>query len=524
MIAILVEDGGNASGASLRLLEHTYREAGFDWDRCRVRKVSSRVMRFGDPKSLFLVYKADHKVPNEQLAVDIDSTWGWLKDTKPSIVIAHGDLATYALNGLMKSASFRGSQTTITVNDHETPLMTTYAPAMVIKRWDWRPIMSVDLKRAKRMLDLGYHYPDYHFTVRPTAQECFTILGDLLYRANTSPTPVELAFDIETIARHMACIGIAWSATEAICIPLITKDNDDHNYFTEWEEVQITQMLRELQQHPNTIIIGQNYSYDTQFYARYWGYVPTNVVDTMTIQHTLFPGMPKALDFLSSMYCKFHVYWKDELKDYKRLPADEHVFWQYNCKDCVITFEAYQALKQLTIDLGFSEQVAFQLDLFYPVMQMMLRGVRMNLKLKGTISMELLDSIYEREMLIKDLLGETINVKSPKQMQKLFYEDLGLPVQKARTPAGYRPTTNGEALGKLAIKEPLIVPIVQAIDEIRSLNIFLSNFANAALDPDDRIRCSYNVSGTETFRFSSSKSVFDTGANLQTIPAGTDDD
>ena len=39
------------------------------------------------------------------------------------------------------------------------------------------------------------------------------------------------------------------------------------------------------------------------------------------------------------------------------------------------------------------------------------------------------------------------------------------------------------------------------------------------LDPDGRMRCSYNVSGTENWRWSSSKNVYGRGTNLQNITA-----
>ena len=54
----------------------------------------------------------------------------------------------------------------------------------------------------------------------------------------------------------------------------------------------------------------------------------------------------------------------------------------------------------------------------------------------------------------------------------------------------------------------------------RSLGVFLSTFCLMPLDTDGRMRCSFNVCGTETMRFSSSENAFGTGGNLQNIPKG----
>jgi DNA polymerase I-like protein with 3'-5' exonuclease and polymerase domains len=76
---------------------------------------------------------------------------------------------------------------------------------------------------------------------------------------------------------------------------------------------------------------------------------------------------------------------------------------------------------------------------------------------------------------------------------------------------------------KLVEKEPLIKPLTSLISDIRSLGVFLSTFVQAPLDEDKRMRCSFNLAGTETFRFASSANPFDSGTNLQNIPKGNED-
>jgi DNA polymerase-1 len=84
----------------------------------------------------------------------------------------------------------------------------------------------------------------------------------------------------------------------------------------------------------------------------------------------------------------------------------------------------------------------------------------------------------------------------------------------------HRPTTDEEALGLIAEREPLLLPITQKISEMRSLGVFLSTFVRAPLDIDGKTRCMFKVAGTKTYRFASSKNAFGTGMNLQNIPSG----
>jgi len=84
-------------------------------------------------------------------------------------------------------------------------------------------------------------------------------------------------------------------------------------------------------------------------------------------------------------------------------------------------------------------------------------------------------------------------------------------------------TCNDDALTTIGNREPVVRPICQAIQELRSLGKFKVNFVYALLDPDNRMRCMFDPTGTRTFRNNSAESAFHTGANLQTIPKGTEE-
>jgi DNA polymerase-1 len=194
--------------------------------------------------------------------------------------------------------------------------------------------------------------------------------------------------------------------------------------------------------------------------------------------------------------------------------------WVYNAEDCVRTIEIGEATDKIIHQLGLDAVNQFQQDMFYPVLQAMLRGVRVDTKVRGGFAVELQEEMSKRESYFRDILGHELNPRSNPQMLKLFYDDLGLPVQIKRGTG--RPTLDDDALTKLSAKEPIIRPLLKAIAEYRSLSVFLSTFVRAPLDEDGRMRCSYNLCGAETYRLSSSENAFGSGANLQNIPKGVE--
>lgn len=331
-----------------------------------------------------------------------------------------------------------------------------------------------------------------------------------------------LSGDVETRAGFIVCFGIGWSDTEAMSIPFICLEQPE-GYWSYEEEVAIIEKLMQLFTHPNIEWIFQNGLYDYQYFAANWGFIPRIGMDTMLAQHTCFAGLPKGLDFLSSLYCEYHRYWKDEGKEFHsniKTKDEETKYWVYNCKDCVATFEAARTLDKTIDALNLREPYQFQMSQFMPVLRMMLRGVRIDQEQKNALASKLFDAMYERETWMYEVLGKVLNPRSPKQMQEFFYGDLGLPVQKNRKTG--KPTVDDDALQTLAKKEPLVRPVAEIIAEYRSIGVFLSTFVKAELSADGRARSSYNIAGAETYRWSSSKDAFGQGLNLQNLSKGTE--
>lgn len=204
-------------------------------------------------------------------------------------------------------------------------------------------------------------------------------------------------------------------------------------------------------------------------------------------------------------------------------PSSNTAMWTYNALDCVFTRECGEAEARAVRDLGLEEVDKFQHQLFPAVLHAMLRGVKIDLERRAKFSGELAAGLREREKWFEEVIGHPINMRSPKQMMALFYEDLRLPTVWKKDATGKRVATLGKtAYPILDMKEPLVRPLTKCIREVRSLGVFKSSFVDAALDIDGRMRCSYNICGTETYRFSSSKNAFGTGTNMANVPMGGD--
>ena len=452
---------------------------------------------------------------------------------KPKIILGLGNGVLFALTGKWGIKSWRSSILEYTSpKGHKCHVIPTYPPSYVYGVWKDRNTCIHDMRKAWSLAisQAEIKAPDYNFIIEPTFSQAAKTLSDLFNLCAAAPR--RLSVDIETRGGHIACIGIAWTNTDAICIPQLRAVSQEMpnwesriHYWREEEESYLTYLLYKLLTHPNAEIIGQNFIYDAQYIYRHLHFIPNFKRDTMLTQHSMFSSMPKGLDFLSSLYTSHHVYWKDESKNWDP-KLGERQLWIYNCKDCVTTYEI-DTTQQAAIDAflptwpELREVHDFQQSMFWPVLQTMITGIRVNNESKGRLSGELFEAIRTREAWIEEVLETPLNIKSPKQMQDIFYRVFAQkPVISRKTG---NPTTDDSALERISTREPLLKPLCDTIRDLRSLGVFRSTFLEAPVDHDQRMRCSFNIAGTETYRFSSSENAFGSGMNLQNIPKGDED-
>ena len=120
----------------------------------------------------------------------------------------------------------------------------------------------------------------------------------------------------------------------------------------------------------------------------------------MLAQNVVFPGTPKDLGYLSSLYCQYHWYWKDDVKDWRRLGGIKQLL-EYNCIDVLRTWEIAQSQKAYIKSIGQEEQVEFKMETSRLCLRMMNRGVLFDKRRAGTMLFELQSALtaFHQELL-----------------------------------------------------------------------------------------------------------------------------
>lgn len=197
----------------------------------------------------------------------------------------------------------------------------------------------------------------------------------------------------------------------------------------------------------------------------------------------------------------------------------------YNGLDCCVTLEVLEALlPQLdeVTEASYRRSLALQ----GPILEMNLRGTLVDQEERDRAIVayrsekDKLQAGFHR--LCEEVFGITAEKGStvwgsPKKLMDLFYNQMKLPAVKKRNAQGvYAPTVNREALERLRA----YYHAKTYIDHILSLRDIGKKigFLSTEIDNDGRIRTSFNIAGTTTFRLASSLSEFGgTGTNLQNI-------
>ena len=132
------------------------------------------------------------------------------------------------------------------------------------------------------------------------------------------------------------------------------------------------------------------------------------------------------------------------------LRTETEKLWVYNGLDTCVTFEVLSALLP-QLDNQTSTTYAFSRELQGPVLDMRLRGVRVDSERKNRLISDYKEQIATLESDLERIVVEGVgffgfNWRSPQKLQQLFYQYLGIPVilNKQRLP-----TVNREALERM---------------------------------------------------------------------------
>lgn len=270
-----------------------------------------------------------------------------IREVNPNIIVALGNTPMWALLGKTGITKWRGSQLARTDGRKVIPII---HPAAILREYEQRAIAVHDFKMRVKLESYTptYQKPIYDFTIRPSFGQTAAFLSALLVEIKATPL-FRLVVDIETRRGQIACIGLGTSTRRAFCIPIMCVERAE-GYWSFNEELWIVNKLREILTHRNIWGVGQNYIYDSQYIVKQFHFIPQCNQDTMLWHHTLFPGLPKGLDFLASLYADFYIYWKDEGKEWT-MKMNEDELWHYNCLDCAYTYEVSLAQEKAAMEM-----------------------------------------------------------------------------------------------------------------------------------------------------------------------------
>lgn len=459
-----------------------------------------------------------------QLLVEISAV-------QPNVILAFGNVAMWALTQKWGITNWRGSLLRTDLMEGGPKVIPSIHPEAVLREWSYRSAVVSDLRRVKKHCNSReYNFPKYNFTIRPSFDQVMIRLNELKKRLEHEKLWIEGDLETGVKWKFIKCIGLSWSPTDAICIPFIGIGFSG-GYWSLDEETYIIHALWQVLTHKNARVRWQNGLFDAQYIYRHWHFIPRCDQDTMISQHTIFSDLPKKLSFQASLYSDNYIFWKDEGKtgeDVARTSREEDEGWLYNCKDCIYTREVGEVELQIVEKMKLTGPHEFQQAMFWPVLYAMNRGLKVREDVSRELAKEIQEQIHIREKFLHDVIGYDININSAKQMMDFFYTQLGQPIIMTRAKKGSpaHPTCDDEALLKISAREPLLKPITNSIADIRTLGKFMEDFVLAKRDTDGRMRCSFNIGGSEsgksapkTYRLSSSKNAFGSGANLQTIPS-----
>lgn len=424
---------------------------------------------------------------------------------QPNVVVCLGNEAMKAVMGFGGVMDWRGS--VLTSPGTGVKCVPTIHPAAVLREWTFRPAVVCDFNRILQESEYG----DTRRTSRET--KINPSLEETLRAIAVAKESDYCSFDIETESGQITCIGLSNRIDWAICIPFWFGSSG--SLWSEQDEQLIWVALKELLEADTPKKIAHNGMYELEFLTRTVGIRPKVHFDTMLAFHTLYSELPKTLAYLVSIYTDHPFY-----KHHRRTDKMD-TLWEYNATDAMLTYECAMKiipeLREAGQDMFFETFVQSLVD---PLFSMTHRGVRVDTEKKKQMTREHIEALEKDQTDLDALVGHPLNINSHKQMTTWLYDELKLPKRyNDRKATGLKTLSADEdALNELFRVHQ--IPALEVVLKMRELNKILSTYLNVRLDNDKRIRCTYNIAGTETGRLSSSATAFGTGTNLQNFPDG----
>ena len=332
-----------------------------------------------------------------------------------------------------------------------------------------------------------------------------------------------LAFDTETTSldsMQAELVGLSFctEAGRAAYIPL------GHDYPAAPDQLDREWVLAKLQpvlENPERPKVGQHIKYDMNVLSLYGIKIQGVAFDTMLESYVFnSTGSRHNMDSLALKYLGRQTTHYEEVagKGAKQISFSQVSIEDashYAAEDADITLQLHQhiwpRLQQHQPLAAVLQEI--EIPLIPVLARMEQRGVLIDGDLLTVQSTEMSKQILKLEQEAFDAAGQPFNLGSPKQLQQILFEKLGLPVIRM-TPKG-QPSTAEDVLQELAVDYELPSLVL----EYRSLSKLKSTYTDKLplqINPrTGRVHTSYHQAVAATGRLSSSD------PNLQNIPVRT---
>ena len=332
-----------------------------------------------------------------------------------------------------------------------------------------------------------------------------------------------IAFDTETTSldpMQAELVGLSFStrAGQAAYLPV---GHDYPGVEPQLDRDEVIGKLKPLLEDPDRPKVGQHIKYDMNVLSRYDVSVQGVAFDTM-LESYVFNSTGSRHD-MDSLALKYLGRQTTHYEDIAGKGAKQISFSQVNieeashyaAEDADITLQLHEHLwprlqKEQSLAAVLTD---IEVPLIPVLARMEQRGVLIDGNLLAQQSHEMSAQILEIEKQAHDAAEQPFNLGSPKQLQQILFEKLGLPVIR-KTPKG-QPSTAEDVLHELAVDYELPGLVL----EYRSLSKLKSTYTDKLpqqINPNTgRVHTSYHQAVAATGRLSSSD------PNLQNIPIRT---
>ncbi|EOV0145548.1 DNA polymerase I [Vibrio vulnificus] len=328
------------------------------------------------------------------------------------------------------------------------------------------------------------------------------------------------AFDTETdsldyMVANLVGLSFAVAEGEAAYVPVA------HDYLDAPEQLDrdwVLAQLKPLLEDDTKAKVGQNLKYDASVLARYGIEMKGIKHDTMLASYVYNSVGGKhdmdslALRFLQHSCISFEQLagkGKNQLT-FNQIDLNEAAV--YAAEDADVTLRLHNRLFANIEQDEKLKAIYQEIEVpLVPVLSSMERtGVLIDDMKLSAQSQEIAVRLGELEQKAYEIAGQPFNMNSPKQLQTILFEQMGLPVIK-KTPSG-TPSTAEEVLQELALDYPLPSVIMEYRGLAKLKSTYTDKLPKMINPHTGRVHTSYHQAVTATGRLSS------TDPNLQNIP------